>query len=597
MRFLALFTFLPAFLFAQPVFQHLFPLPGFDVRVADVQQASGNTTLVGGTATNEQNGEVLCLVAQASGSGTLLWSRTWSTGNNDGVTALTPATGGGIVLTYSSPSEPDDRGGVRFFDTDGQSVWSLRTTVNATFRGVHPLANGDFAVVGSAETPGGGNRGAAVYRIAGNGQTLWRSGFFETGADIELSDVWEDDQGFLYAAGYEVRPLVGGDGVVCRFTPAGQLEWVRRFESTGDNRFFRIVYLGAGPDIVVGGHAAVQQGFRALNLAALRTDGSIVWSNTYALPNSDINFSDLVQAPAGAMFTLSSVLTNPAHGRINSNGQLLSLRSYDPPGATGTAPQIASTQQDGFVWADGVLDGSGRHLVMMRTDDNGNVPPCCLKSANLDVREFTLSLVTPAIQTFQPTGLQNTAFPVVEPAFAALVDVCPDLNTDFTLSDSLICPGECITLTLTNPTPGALYAWLTPGGTADPQDPNRICYSNDGNFSIVPQVNGCAQNLAAKTIKVNTSGNEDVPTAFTPDGDGTNDVFRPLIVCPVADYRFEMYNRWGQKVYETTNPDDAWDGRSAGNTTAVSDVYVWKLSYRSNTGEVSERKGQVTLVR
>lgn len=597
MRFLPFFILLPSCLFAQPVFQHFFPLLGFDVLVTGVQLASGNLTLVGGSATNEQTGEVRCLVAQAGVSGSLLWSRTWSTSNNDGVTALAPAPAGGVVLTYSSPAEIDDRGGVQYFDGAGQDLWSIRTMGNATFKGVRPLANGNFAVAGSAETPAGGNRGAAVYRIAGDGQTLWRSGFFETGADIELNDIWEDDQGFLYAVGYEVRPLVGADALVCRFTPSGQLEWVRRFESTGDNRFFRMAYLGAGPNIVVGGHAAIQQGFRAVNLVSLRPDGTIVWSNTYALANSDINFADLAQAPAGAMFTLSGVLISPSHGRINSSGQLLSLRSYDPPGSTGKAPQIASTQQDGFVWADGAFDGSGRHLVVVRTDDHGNVPPCCPKSSNLDVREFSMAVATPAIQTFQPTSLQNTNFPVDEPVFDALVDACPAANTEFALSDTLVCPGECITLTLTNPTPGAVYAWLTPGGTPDPQNPDIVCYAVDGDFSIVPLVNGCAQNLAAQTLRVNASGNDDVPTAFTPDGDGTNDAFRPLIVCPVADYRFEVFNRWGQRVFETINPDDAWDGRSDGNTPAVSDVYVWKLSYRANTGEASERKGQVALVR
>ncbi len=50
------------------------------------------------------------------------------------------------------------------------------------------------------------------------------------------------------------------------------------------------------------------------------------------------------------------------------------------------------------------------------------------------------------------------------------------------------------------------------------------------------------------------------PTAFTPNGDGLNDTFKAGAFCPVPSYHLAVFNRFGQKVFETTDPKKAWDG-------------------------------------
>lgn len=54
------------------------------------------------------------------------------------------------------------------------------------------------------------------------------------------------------------------------------------------------------------------------------------------------------------------------------------------------------------------------------------------------------------------------------------------------------------------------------------------------------------------------------PTAFTPNGDGLNDVFRAGAFCPVSSYHLAIFNRFGQKVFETTDPTKGWDGKING---------------------------------
>jgi len=87
------------------------------------------------------------------------------------------------------------------------------------------------------------------------------------------------------------------------------------------------------------------------------------------------------------------------------------------------------------------------------------------------------------------------------------------------------------------------------------------------------------------------------PNAFTPDGDGTNDTFKPLGIGIDRDnYEFYIFNRWGQLIYEGYDPDDTWDGTYQ-NVMSQQDVYVWMIKTRDHEGTPQEYIGHVTLVR
>lgn len=90
-----------------------------------------------------------------------------------------------------------------------------------------------------------------------------------------------------------------------------------------------------------------------------------------------------------------------------------------------------------------------------------------------------------------------------------------------------------------------------------------------------------------------------VPDAFTPNADGMNDLFKPVIGCYFTTYRFSVFNRWGQLVYLSEDPEAGWDGRNGGKTEEVG-TYIWQLDY---TGSEHERAlsetitGYVVLIR
>lgn len=88
----------------------------------------------------------------------------------------------------------------------------------------------------------------------------------------------------------------------------------------------------------------------------------------------------------------------------------------------------------------------------------------------------------------------------------------------------------------------------------------------------------------------------EVPKAFTPNGDGTNDVFKLLHSGLIKEIvEFKIYNRWGQVVYEATN-NTGWDGTQKGKP-APSDVYIYRMIVKTFDDVEHEKKGDVTLLR
>ncbi len=86
-----------------------------------------------------------------------------------------------------------------------------------------------------------------------------------------------------------------------------------------------------------------------------------------------------------------------------------------------------------------------------------------------------------------------------------------------------------------------------------------------------------------------------VPDVFSPNDDGLNDVLY-VRGRGIIDMTFLVYDRWGEKVFESSHPEHGWDGRFRGRA-MPSGAYTWLLSARLNDGSVDEQRGQVMLVR
>lgn len=87
----------------------------------------------------------------------------------------------------------------------------------------------------------------------------------------------------------------------------------------------------------------------------------------------------------------------------------------------------------------------------------------------------------------------------------------------------------------------------------------------------------------------------DLPNAFSPNGDGNNDVLY-VMGKGIRDIHLRIYNRWGQMVFESNDLKTGWDGKFAGNTAPV-EAYAYLLSVVFENGETIDKKGNVTLLR
>ncbi len=150
-------------------------------------------------------------------------------------------------------------------------------------------------------------------------------------------------------------------------------------------------------------------------------------------------------------------------------------------------------------------------------------------------------------------------------------------------------------------TGGVSYAWSPPTGLSATDIDNPIGIYDGSIDSIRYRVDvfndiGCSE-PAFVTVRVyKTSPQVFVPTAFTPNGDGLNDVVRPISVGIQQIKYFRIYNRWGQLVFATTRDRHGWDGRIGGVSQATN-TFVWMVNAVDYLGKPFFQKGTVTLIR
>lgn len=148
-----------------------------------------------------------------------------------------------------------------------------------------------------------------------------------------------------------------------------------------------------------------------------------------------------------------------------------------------------------------------------------------------------------------------------------------------------------------NATGGISYIWTPVDGLDNPNVYNPTTTINhDYTYTVtVYTAEGC---VGTDNIKVRFIEGPDiyVPTGFSPNGDGQNDIFRPLPVGIVQMDFFRVYDRWGKLMYSSAQYLQGWNGYYNGEPASVG-TYVWVVQGKNIDNETVIRKGTVTLVR
>lgn len=168
-------------------------------------------------------------------------------------------------------------------------------------------------------------------------------------------------------------------------------------------------------------------------------------------------------------------------------------------------------------------------------------------------------------------------------------------SPDVSLSDTTICSEEQDegNMPTFNAGEGAEYTWYPSG-----EKEQKIKVSNPGSYSVeVTNEWGCVGEATAN-VEEACPPRVFVPTAFSPDGDGFNDVHE-VQTAHVGDYQLLIFNRWGEIIFESRDPNHYWDGIYKNEPMPVG-VYPWVVVYRGDSEQYDveyRKEGSVTVVR
>jgi gliding motility-associated-like protein len=89
----------------------------------------------------------------------------------------------------------------------------------------------------------------------------------------------------------------------------------------------------------------------------------------------------------------------------------------------------------------------------------------------------------------------------------------------------------------------------------------------------------------------------EIPNAFSPNGDGLNDVFRPTSTRFLSSYKMTIFSQWGTVIFETTDSNKGWNGETESGVLAPTGVYAFQINYFSSIGRPTVKQGIVTLIK
>ena len=145
---------------------------------------------------------------------------------------------------------------------------------------------------------------------------------------------------------------------------------------------------------------------------------------------------------------------------------------------------------------------------------------------------------------------------------------------------------------------GDLYTWMPPLGLSNPAIANPVATLRDNQRYVLTVSNaaGCSSSDTISVVVYKVDAGMYVPNAFTPNGDGLNDIFRPIALGIRTFISFNVYDRYGNRVYSTQAINAGWDGTYQGKP-LDQDVFVWTVEGIDYENNKISKRGSVMLLR
>jgi len=485
-------------------------------------------------------------------------------------------------------------------DKDGKLLWSrsfFSKQINALFS-ITQLQDGNLVILG--ETKDNGITDPWFRYMAKvdftTGKFIWTNGYQypETG-------YWQPD----------VKEMP--DGRICIHNGSN----VSYFDENGNalkNIFFTVAdnswdgqfvrYIGTG---LPGEDYYYAFKFRYVYLFKIKNDSAVIWAHTYSvksLPGSITEMRDVVMA--NNSFYMNVEIQTQDFPNAGSNYYPYLLKT-DAEGNTpcadtfSTAFKFSSPDVMGNFAISFTDNGSPLKPFFRGLHSNDNSPhqakdcyqfSCCtdtLMYKNASLCEGS-SYTLPDGNTVSAAGVYPTAFKTFK-GCDSVIFTTVNLQQKVKISlgnDTCFANSNPITYKLSFPQQ-VQYQWQD--GSAD----SMYAITKPGQYWVKVST---ACNSSADTVVVfsNCDFPVYIPSAFTPNNDGRNDVFRVLNFHNQHLLNISIYNRFGQKIFITADPAKGWDGIANG-TMQQTGTYIYIVKYNDIAGHYHEQKGTVVLIR
>ncbi len=178
------------------------------------------------------------------------------------------------------------------------------------------------------------------------------------------------------------------------------------------------------------------------------------------------------------------------------------------------------------------------------------------------------------------------------------VDVTPPIKVKTFPYDTIGYPGDQFQLNATSA--ANFYSWSPVTGLSNPNIPNPVLtvgpVGSDVLYQVIASTAAGCKGEGYVRLKVYNGPELYVPSAFSPNGDGLNEIFYPFPVGIKSINYFKVFNRWGQLLFSSTTLNQGWDGKLQG-VEQPSGVYVFMAEGVDKNGKLLTRKGTVMLIR
>ena len=521
---------------------------------------SGYTTSNDGDVSGNHGGGDVWIV-ELDAARNVLWQKCYGGSAKEGTGFIKPVSGGGYIFTASANSTDGDVTVNNFedvwlirIDLVGNIVWQKCYGGSADEEPCNVLPVSDGFIVGGTTSSGDwsiNNHGATdawIFKTDLNGNLLWQQTYGGNYKDRGNEIILAADGGFLLAGG-----SFSGSGC---FNNGEEDFWIVKTDNAGNLRWQKM-HGGTKIDYATGISEAAD-GLLYVTGYELSDDRDVVGHHTVLVPGVSPNNDEWIIILGFGGPDMTTKLTITSSLAIICAGKPVTFTAHPVNG--GILPV--------FTWyINGVEQPAltGDTLSSISLQDGDRITCKMISQLPCVVNQEVLS--NEIIMHWYPNGRPSGFLP-------QQITKCVNLYESITPASTF-----------------ANYLWSN--GATTPS----IRVVNSGLYWLeVTDITGCTGRENTRVTTKSCMNGVFVPTAFTPNNDGLNDIFKPLVDGKLVQYRFTIYDRWGQVVLQTTDPGKGWNGKRGG-VDQDTNMFVWVCTYQLAGEAIKTEKGTFLLIR